>query len=160
MRVLRLLVCLSLFAATACGGPEIDLTKGLEVVDIRTGWHDAGIVNGQNKLVPTVTFKLKNVSGAKLKVLRANAVFRQVGNSEEWSSGYAEVRGSEGLAPGELTDAITLTASNGYTGMQDRAEEMLTHKEFVDARFELFAKYSSKNWSRIAEQMVDRRLLN
>ena len=29
---------------------------------------------------------------------------------------------------------------------------MFTHKEFVDARLELFAKYSSKQWSRIVER--------
>lgn len=159
MRILRLLACLSLLITTACGGPDIDLTKGLEVLDVSTGWHDAGLVNGQNKLVPTVTFKLKNVSGARLKVLRANAVFRQVGKSEEWSSGYVEVRGSAGLEPGETTEAIALKGSNGYTGQQNGVE-MFTNKEFIDARFELFAKYSSKGWTRISERTVDRRLLN
>ena len=157
--MLRFVVLLASLGAAACSSPDVDLTKGLEVIEVSTGWHDAGVLNGQNKIVPTVTFKLKNVSGAKLKVLQANAVFRQVGNADEWGSGFAMVRGSAGLEPGETTEAITLRATNGYTGIQNQ-DEMLTHKEFVDARLELFAKYSSKQWSRIDERTVERRLLN
>ncbi len=62
MRALaRLLPILSFIAFTACG-PTVDLTKGLEVKIVNSGWYDLGIVNGQNKLVPTVTFTLHNTS--------------------------------------------------------------------------------------------------
>ena len=43
---------------------------GLQVQDVSTGWFDAGIVNGQNKLVPSITFRLKNISDQKLVVLQ------------------------------------------------------------------------------------------
>jgi hypothetical protein len=38
-------------------GPKVDLAKGLEVVVVSSGWFDAGMVSGQNKIVPSVTFK-------------------------------------------------------------------------------------------------------
>jgi hypothetical protein len=58
----RLLLCLALpFMSLACG-PTVDLTKGLQVAIVNSGWYDLGIVNGQNKLVPSVTFTLRNSS--------------------------------------------------------------------------------------------------
>src|SRR5262245_42025679 len=88
---------------TACG-PTVDLTKGLQVLDVSSTWKDAGIVNGQNKLVPSVTFRLKNVSSQKLPVLQVNALFKRVSDTEEWGSGFMTIAGSEGLAPGATTD--------------------------------------------------------
>ena len=42
--------------ATASCSAGADVGKALQVIDVSTGWFDAGIVNGQNKLVPSVTF--------------------------------------------------------------------------------------------------------
>ena len=139
-------------------GPKVDLTKGLEVVVVSSGWFDAGMVNGQNKIVPSVTFKLKNTSGQRLKALHTNAVFKQAGNADEWGSQFAIVRGSEGLSPGETTDNITLRSLNGYTSAAPRAE-FFTNKHFVDAKAELFAKYSSVQWKRIGDVSIERRLI-
>jgi hypothetical protein len=47
---------------------------------------DAGIVDGENKLVPAVSSKLKNVSDQKLAALRVNALFRREGDQEELGS--------------------------------------------------------------------------
>ena len=71
---------LLLFALLVCAGcgPPVDLTTGLQIKDVTTGWFDAGIVNGQNKLVPSITFTVKNVSDRKLATLQVNAVFRRV----------------------------------------------------------------------------------
>jgi hypothetical protein len=153
-----LLILVSLVMAGACGGPKVDLTKGLEVVDVSTGWLDAGQVYGENKLVPFISFKLKNVSGEKLKVLHTNVVFRQVGKpEEEWGSAFKVVRGSEGLAPDETTERITLKSLNGYKAPQPRAD-MLVNEHFVDAKVDVFAKYSSTQWVRLREVPVERHL--
>src|SRR5437762_9581572 len=60
-RGLILFVSLVLLAA-GCGGPAVDLKQGLKIDIVDTGWFDAGIVEGKNKLVPTVSFTVKNVS--------------------------------------------------------------------------------------------------
>src|SRR5437899_1024952 len=91
-----------LFAIAVTGvscGPTVDLTKGLQVEIVSSGWFDAGIVNGnQNKLVPSATFTLKNVSDQKLPVLQINALFHRVNEKEEWGSAFLTAAGSEGLA--------------------------------------------------------------
>src|SRR2546428_2383886 len=116
-----LLVGLSVFPTAGCG-PSVDLAKGLQVEVISTGWLDAGIVDRKNKLVPSITFKLKNVSNQKLPMLQVNALFRRVGEKQEWASRFVTAAGSGGLAPGATTDAITINSQLGYTGTEPRVD--------------------------------------
>src|SRR5713101_5197261 len=94
----RLLFLLTFVSLAGCG-PAVDLTKGLQANIISSGWFDAGIVNGQNKLVPIITFTLKNLSDQKLMTLQINAIFRRVNENDEWGSAFMPVVGSEGLPP-------------------------------------------------------------
>jgi hypothetical protein len=157
--LVRLVLVLVLVGSAGCG-PTVDLTKGLEFVDVSTGLVDQGIVLGQNKLVPSITFKLKNVSDQTLVALQINAMFRKVGSpNEDWGSGFVVVSRSDGLEPGALSKEITINSTLGYTGLEPRAE-MLKNKAFVDSKVELAAKYSSIQWARVAEFPIERRLLN
>jgi hypothetical protein len=46
---------------TACESREVE--KDLKIVNVHTGWYDAGILSGgQNKLVPSISLELQNVS--------------------------------------------------------------------------------------------------
>src|SRR5437879_13902514 len=100
MRALvRLLVSAAAASAVACG-PAVDLTKGLQVTVVNTGWYDVGIVNGQNKLVPAVSFTLKNVSERTLVSLQVNALFRRVSENDEWGSELVLRGGSSGPGAG------------------------------------------------------------
>src|SRR5713101_547193 len=107
-----LAACLAglLLASTACG-PVIDLRQGLQIVDVSTGWFDAGLVNGQNKLVPSISFKLKNISDQTLTVLQVNVLFRRVDDPQEWGAGFLTVVGSSGLAAGATTKMETVKSN-------------------------------------------------
>jgi hypothetical protein len=142
--------------ATACGSP-IDLSTGLQVDAVSTGWFDAGNVDGKKKLVPEISFRLKNTSDRKLTMLEVNALFRRVGDEDEWGSGFVTAAGSSGLAPGVITGVITVRSRLGYTGIESGAE-MLDNSHFVDARVVLLAKYRSTNWTRLGEYSITRRL--
>jgi hypothetical protein len=153
---LRLLVLAAAFTS-ACG-PTVDLTQGLQVVGVSTGWHDAGLSNGQNKLVPQITFTLKNVSDQSLGSLQANVVFRHGQDTEDWGSAFFTITGSAGLKPGASTDPLVATSNLGYTGIEPRAE-MLQNSQFVDARVDVFAKYASTQLQKVGEFPIERRLL-
>jgi hypothetical protein len=160
MRV-RLRACLAgllLTTSVACA-PDVDLKKGLVIQDVATGWFDAGIVNGQNKLVPAISFKLKNVSDQKLKVIQVNVLFKRVNDPAEWGSGFLTVVGSAGLAPGAVTEALLVKSNLGYTGSDQTRQEMLQNSQFIDARAEFSAKYGSIQWARLAEFPVTRTLI-
>ena len=150
------LFCLLLWSS-ACG-PTVDLTKGLQILDVSSGWFDAGIVNGQNKLVPTISFKLKNLSYQKLGSLQVNAVFRRAGETDEFGTGFLTAAGSEGLAPGTTTATLLIKSQHGYTGTEPR-QEMLRNSHFVDARVELSAKYGATQWARIGAYPIARQLI-
>jgi len=152
------LLLLLLLVSAGCG-PTVDLSKGLQVKDVSTGWFDAGIVNGQNKLVPSISFKLRNASSLSLNTLQVNAIFRRVTEKEEWGTGFMTAAGSDGLGPGMTTDALMIRSQTGYTGANQSREEMLVNSHFVDAEVELFAKYGSTQWKRIGEFQVTRRLI-
>jgi hypothetical protein len=148
---------LLLTTSVSCA-PDVDLKKGLQILDVSTGWFDAGLVNGQNKLVPAITFKLKNVSDQKLSVIQVNVLFKQVNNPAEWGSGLLSVVGSKGLAPGATTETLMVKSDHGYTG-EDARQDMLKNSQFVDARIEFSAKYGSVQWTRLADFPVTRTLI-
>jgi len=156
MRALIPFLLLAVIASAGCG-PLVDLRKGLQVVDVSTGWHDDGIVDGKNKLVPTVTFKLKNVSDQPLPVLQVNAVFRRVNDPTEWGAVFLAVPQPGPLQPGATTEGLTIKSRLGYTGEDPRAD-MLKNSQFVDAKVEIYAKYASAQWARIADYPIERQL--
>src|SRR5579872_5291857 len=157
-KIACLLVCSSVLAA-ACG-PMVDLSKGLEVQEVSTAWFDAGIVDGQNKLVPTITFKLKNRSDQTLSHLQLNVLFRRITEPDtDWGSGFVVDAAPGGLAPGSTTQTLTVKSQLGYKGTDPR-EAMLKNSQFVDAKVDLFAKYSSAQWKKVGEFPVTRVLAN
>ena len=158
MRALRLLISVAAASAAACG-PNVDLTKGLQVTVINSGWYDAGIVNGQNKLVPAVSFAVKNVSSRTLVSLQINALFRRVTEQDEWGSELVIAAGSSGLAAGATTPPLMGKSPRGYTGSDQSRTEMLQNSHFVDAKVDLFAKYGSTQWTRIGSYPITRQLL-
>jgi len=163
MRPLNILVftCLWLAAtlAGACAGKPVDLKKDLEVTDVVTGWFDAGIVGGKNKLVPSISFRLKNVSSEPIASVQVMLSFHQVTDKDvEWGSAYAKGIGPDGLQPGASTPPIVLRSERGYTSEEPRAQ-MLQHSKFVDANVRLFGKYESQKWVKLGEYLVKRILL-
>ena len=162
MRRLRPLVAVAalsaaVVSASACSAGA-DVATAIQVLDVTTGWYDAGIVNGQNKLVPSVTFKLKNISDEPVTTLQANVLFHRINSPEEWGNGFLRVAGSEGLAPGATSEPLTVKSDLGYTGTETRAD-MLKNSQFVDAKVRILAKAGSNYWHPLGEYQVERRLL-
>ena len=157
-RGLILVLVFALFGS-GCGGPAVDLKQGLQIDVVDTGWFDAGIIDGKNKLVPTVSFTVKNVSDQKLVSLQMMASFFRVSDtSSEWGNSLLNVVGSEGLAPGATSATLTMKSPLGYTGEDPRAD-MLKNAKFVDAMVKLVAKYAAIQWTHVREVPIERKLI-
>lgn len=158
--IVRLGFAVALLAAMALAGcgPNVDLRQALRVTDVSTGWFDAGIVNGQNKLVPSITFRLRNVSADRIRSVQLNVVFNLLPENEEWDAMLTQGISSDGLDAGASTNPITARAKVGFTGEQPRAE-MFQHRLFKDAAVRLFGKHGSTQWVPLGEYKVERRLL-
>jgi hypothetical protein len=138
---------------------SIDPITALEPIDVVTGWFDAGIVEGgKNKLVPSVSLKLRNKSTEAVRSIQINAIFRRVGEAEMWGEHFGWAVERDGLPPGELTKELVLQSALGYTSDTPRLQ-MLQNSQFVDAKVELFLKQGSQVWAKLAEYPIQRQLL-
>ncbi|HXG88084.1 MAG TPA: hypothetical protein VNJ02_07095 [Vicinamibacterales bacterium] len=155
----RTLSVLVLLTALAGCNRHIDAVTVLEVQDVVTGWYDAGLVEGnQNKLVPSISLKLRNKSGEPVRSVQINAIFRRVGEAEMWGEHYGWAIQRDPLPSGSSTQELVLRSGLGYTGEQPRMQ-MLQNREFVDAKVEIFLRQGSKVWAKLAEFPIDRQLL-
>ena len=156
-RAILLTVLLAVLPA-GCS-PAVDLSQGLEVLDVSTGWQDAGVVDGKNKIVPSLSLKLRNVSEESLVALQLNVLFRRVTELEaEWGSSFMTVSPRGGLPAGETSALMVAVSDLGYTGTEPRSQ-MLENRYFIDTTARVFAKYGSQSWTLLGEFPVERRLI-
>lgn len=151
-------VLLLLLAASLGCNRGVDPTTVLEPVEVTTGWYDLGIVDGQNKLVPSITLKLRNTSDDPVRSVQINAIFKRVNEPEMWGEHYGWAIQGDSLPPGESTPELVLRSGLGYTGDEPRLQ-MLQNKQFVDAKVEIFLKQGSRVWAKLAEFPIERQLL-
>ena len=156
----RLSLVLLLLAGSAASGctRSVDVQQALAIIDVHTGWFDAGIINGQNKLVPSISLKLQNKDSDTVGGVQINAIFRRVGEPDGWGEHYVQAIDRNGIAPGALSPQIVLRSNLGYTGAQSRLE-MLNNAQFVDARGDIFGKQGRGGWVKLGEYTIDRQLL-
>jgi hypothetical protein len=162
---MRVAACVCALALTllvsGCGKP-VDLKQTLHVADLTGGWFDAGVVDGRNKLVPSVTFKLRKSTDDSLRPLSLNVVFKRQPapggppGEEDWEEVYLQ----SVTFNGNETAPLTVRPNHGYTGdpPQSRAD-MLKNSQFRDIRVHLFAKHSSSQWVEIGQFDIPRQLL-
>lgn len=155
----RLSACFAIALAAsvlpACS-PAVDLKSAVQVTDPTSGWFDAGVVEGKNKLVPTLTFKLKKNADVNLSSVALNLPFTFVGDKDHTDDVYVQRVDFEG----QQTQPITVRTKWGFTGdpPQTRAE-MLTNSHFRDLDVQIFAKQSSSQWVELQRVRIERRLL-
>ena len=151
-------VAFATLLSVSCGASEAAVAS-LEPVDVVTGWFDDGIVEGgKNKLVPSVSLKLRNKSDQPIRSIQINAIFRRVGEQEMWGEYFGWAIPREPLPAGSTTNALVMRSALGYTGEQPRMQ-MLQNREFVDAKVDVFGKHGSRTWVKMGEFQVARQLV-
>lgn len=165
MRILSAALLLVLLT-TGCSRP-VDLKQVLQMADVTGGYRDAGILDGKNKLVPSVTFRLKKSIADSIRPLSLNVVFKTLP-----AAGVAVPPGSPGEVDfdetfvqsvafdGNQTAPIVIQSKAGYTGdaPQSRAD-MLKNSRFQDMRVHIFAKHSASQWVEIGTFDIPRQVL-
>ena len=157
-QVSLVLVALAALVSISCGA-SVEAVAALEPLDVVTGWFDDGIVmGGKNKLVPSVTMKLRNKTGEPIRSIQINAIFRRVGEQEMWGEYFGWAIPRDPLAAGATTNTLVMRSALGYTGEQPRMQ-MLQNREFIDAKVEIYLKQGSRVWAKLAEYPIQRQLL-
>jgi hypothetical protein len=157
VRALLTAVIASAVVFTAACGSTGNI-QDLELQDVSSGYFDEGVVNGENKIVPSVTFKLRNKGGAAVSTVQTNAIFQIDGADGPMDEVLTRAIGTDGLAPQQSTNNLTVRSKIGYTGQQPRAE-MLTNSSFKDVRVRIFGKSGSGTWTLLGESVIERKIL-
>jgi len=154
------LTCALLLTLAASGCAQVDLKTALEVQELTSGYHDAGVIEGGlNKLVPSVTFRLKNLSTETVTSVDMIIFFWGVRDEQpqELDEVIINAIGSDGLAPGALSDYLVVHSKQGFSLEQPRAE-LFNHRLFRDTTARLFMKRAGKIVP-FGEFVTERRLL-
>jgi hypothetical protein len=165
MRTFAAIVLLAVLA-TGCGRP-VDLKQVLQMTDVSGGYRDAGIVDGKNKLIPSITLRLKKSTEDSIRPLSLNVVFKRLPRAgtaippgspaeEDWDETYVQNVSFEG----NQTAPLTIRTKAGFTGdpPQSRAD-MLKNSLFQDVRAHIFAKHSASQWVEIGTFDIPRQVL-
>src|SRR5262245_32689915 len=154
------LASLGLIADWGCG-PQPDL-KAVKLVPQISGYYDDGVVQegrdtGQNRILPSVTFQLKNEGTLPIEYVDLSVAFWRVSDDGEKDSKLIHAIGGTPLAPGASTDTLTVRSNYGYTSLAMPAE-FFAQSLFVDFKVKVFARRAGTNAS-LGEIIVERRLL-
>lgn len=151
----RLLVAAAALLLAACTQP-VDLKTSLQVADLATGWFDAGVVDGKNKLVPSITFRLRNTTAGELPYVSMNVVFRNLATSET----HEEVFKQRVPIADNQTELLTIRAQNGAVGEPPQSrQDMLQNSNFQDMEAVILVRQSASQWVELQRVRVDRQLV-
>jgi hypothetical protein len=144
----------ALLLTISCSSP-VDVKQSVQVTDVSSGWFDAGIVDGANKLVPSVTFRLRDSSG-DVSRLAMNIIFKFADNGET----HEEIFKQRVDFEGGQTALLTFRAQVGFTGTppQSRAD-MLKNSFFRDMDAVVLVRQQSAQWVELHQGRIERQLL-
>ena len=149
-------------AAAACAlvlsgcGPNVDLKTVLQVSDVATGWRDAGIVQGKNKIVPSITFRLRRSTDRSLEPLALNLAFKRLAPS---APGRPPSAASEEQWDDVYIATVTFNGNETAPLSPQSRADMLKHSQFRDMRVHLFARHGAAQWVELGQYDISRQLL-
>lgn len=156
-----LLMLGSLVAIAGCTS-NVDIKESVEIADASAGWYDAGILDGKNKIVPSVSFRLRKKQDVELRGVSLNVVFRRppspgATTEEDWDEVFMQ---NAAFDEGSQTALLTVRPEAGYTGDPPQTRlEIMKHSQFRDVRARIFAKHSSTQWVDLGTIDVPRQLI-
>jgi hypothetical protein len=103
----------------ACKGvsPE-ELKASVEIIEVSSKWVEKTYEPWPPKLtlVPTISFRVKNISDKPLNYLNFNAIFKFPDDQENLGDNFLAAIRKEPIMPGETSPVITLKSNFGVEG--------------------------------------------
>ncbi|MCK4760738.1 MAG: hypothetical protein KAW12_00965 [Candidatus Aminicenantes bacterium] len=103
-----------------------EVLDSMAVVELDSQWVEKEVTNDGVKIVPTVTFKIKNVGRKALRYLNFEGVFMFEETGQTHSDGIAFAC-KEPLPPGETSEQVFIKSRFGYSASGKQA--FMTNKE-------------------------------
>ena len=137
--------------------PE-EIKASFELVDLETKWVSKYYQPWPPKLiiVPSVSFRVKNVTEKPLRYLYFNAIFRSSDEAENMGDGFlAAIRGKP-IVPGGLSEPILLKSNFGVEGQN--LAHFKNNPYWKTALVRLFVKYKGSDYVFIKEWTVSKKI--
>ena len=114
------------------------------------------MADGKNKLVPSLTFRLRNVSDTDLDTAALNIVFKFIDSGQEHDSIFVQRVPFENTQ----TEPITIRSQTGFTGdpPQSRAD-MLKNSYFRDIDAVILVRQTAAQWLELHRIRIERQLI-
>lgn len=136
------------------------LKNSIEVSNIESIWVKNGISvdKGVKRiiLVPTISFKIRNVGKTELKFLSIVGVFRFYDTDKFLGEGNKMVF-KNGLKPGKISDKIRIVSDRGYRATSVNAF-VDNDKEWKTTYVNIFAKLGGYKYVKIKKFNISRRI--
>ena len=116
-----------------------EVKESIEIIGVDTKWVDKEVTPEEVKIVPAITFKIKNVGKRPLQFMDLEAVFHFVETGAVHSDGMARILIDTPLNPGETSDEIVIKSLYGYSG-QSRGSFYKNKDEWKQMEVKLFAR--------------------
>jgi len=149
-------LAVALMPAAGCGS-QVQLDKVIEIADVHSGYVDMGLVNGETKLVPSATVRVKNIGTSTLSGFQLSATFWLVGGDGEKDETLIQGLVAKDLAIGALSDPIAIRGNFGYK-LEGARADFFSHSLFVDFTIKVLGKINGRVY-RLGEVKVDRQIL-
>ena len=145
---------------TGCGSmtdQEIKAAMKIELLD--TTWVAKEYKvwpNAKLTLVPTVTFRVKNVSAKPLTYVNFNGIFKNKDDVENLGDQFLSAIRNKPVLPGEWSDPITLKSNFGVEGK--RLADFQSNPQWKTYFVKVFAQTKGSRHVLLAEWPVSRKI--
>ncbi len=137
-----------------------ELEGSFEILDVETKWVEKTYQPWppKLKLVPAISFKIKNVSDKPLKYLYFNANFKVRDEISNLGDGFLQALRGEPLMPGETSETILIKSNFGFEGtnLEHFKSSAFFKSKVVDVK--LFAKSQGSQYIPVGEWEVAKKI--
>jgi hypothetical protein len=135
-----------------------DIKDCIKIVDVETKWvaKDFQAYPPRLIIVPSISFRIKNVSGEALRKIDFTAIFRFVGEYKNLGDCFLATLEEFPLLPGELSDVITLKSNFGVEGKS--ADSIKNNPQWKVVVVEIFAQSECFGHTHLRTYEVSRKI--
>jgi len=137
-----------------------ELEGSFEILDVETKWVQKVYQPWppKLKLVPAISFRIKNVSDQPLKYLYFNANFKLRNEISNLGDGFLQALRGEPLMPGETTETILIKSNFGFEGtnLEHFKTSAFFKSKVIDVK--LFAKSQGSQYIPVGEWEVAQKI--
>jgi len=127
-----------------------EVKNSIEIIGFDTKWVDKEVTPEEVKIVPAISFKIKNIGERPLRYMDIVAVFQFVESGTAHSEGMARLYNKSPLLPGETSEDIFIKSAFGYSA-SSRASFIQNKKEWKKMEVKLFARATGSPLAPIGE---------